>query len=646
MVKNIVLLLLLLTTLKITAQQTNCKDFLDIAAIEQKAYASRINTNQTSQASDNFSIYYSRFVWKVNPAIRFIEGIATIYFTSLTTNNNIVLDLSNQLIVDSILFRHQSINFQQQSNNALAILFNTTINTLQKDSVTIYYKGVPSTSGFNSFVQTTHNNIPVIWTLSEPYGSQDWFPCRNGLDNKIDSIDIFIIHPSMYKATANGVLQYEQTNAGQTTTFFKHRYPIASYLIAFSVTNFSVINENIQLGNISMPFKSYVYPESVANFQTATETTKNAMQLFHETFGDYPFIQEQYGHTQFGWGGGMEHQTNSFITAPDKNLIAHELAHQWFGDKITCGSWQDIWLNEGFATFCANYYFENFDTTTFKSILTAHLNDIVSIADGSVFAKDTSSIGTIFNGRLSYNKAAYVLRMLRFTIGDSAFFTAIKQYLNDPNLQYGFAKTADFIHHVEAVTKQDMSWFFNQWIYGEGYPSFQVTWSENNDNWAKIKINQTTSHSSVPFFKILLPLTFKNATQQKTILVQCNSNGAETWADIGFAADTVLIDVGKQLISKNNTTIKTTPIDATIDDVLIYPNPVSNYLNIGFKTPVARKIQIQLYNALGQLLFTKEFVINSISESLKIPFANYSKGLYIIQLKTDKDWKMVKKIIK
>ncbi|MCZ2224245.1 MAG: T9SS type A sorting domain-containing protein [Chitinophagales bacterium] len=643
--KNL-LFLLLLFAIKLNAQQKIYKESFDIAAIEQKAYAAKTNAVSYTQASDNFSVYYCKFIWKINPSIRYIDGAATLYLNILKNTDNIVLDLSNTLNIDSVIFRNQSINFQKLSNDALKIFFNTNINATQKDSITIYYKGVPGNSGFDSFVQSTHNNVPVIWTLSEPFGSKDWFPCRNGLDNKIDSLDIYIIHPSAYKATTNGILQSVQTNAGLTTTFYKHRYPIAPYLIAFSVTNFLVINDHIQLGNISLPFNTYAYPESITNFQNIAQATKNAMQLFHETFGSYPFINEQYGHTQFLWGGGMEHQTNTFISSTDINLMAHELAHQWFGDKITCGSWQDIWLNEGFATFGANYYFEKFDSIGFRTLINNQLNNITSQPAGSVFVQDSTDFGRIFSSRLTYNKGAFVVRMLRFTLGDSLFFTAIKNYLNDPKLQYSFAKTADIRKHIEAVSHQDFSWFFNQWIYGEGYPSFKVTWTQNNDNWAKIKISQTTSHNSVSFFKTPLALTFKNATQQKTIIVQCNDNNYETWIDIGFSADTVLIDKDKQLISKNNSTLKTQPIFSTIDDIVVYPNPVTSNLFIGFKAPVARKIQVQLFNSVGQLMFNKEFNMSEYKEYLQIPFSFYSKGLYILQLNTDKGWHIVKKILK
>ncbi len=629
------------------AQEIQCKqNFIDIAALEQKRFTSSNNNVTKTFASSNYTIYYSRCIWKVDPAVRYIEGKVTSYITASTSTNKITFDLSNSLLVDSILFRNQKIGFTQNANSTLDVQLSATLNANQKDSVTICYKGIPGNTGFGSFIQTIHNNTPVIWTLSEPYGARDWWPCRNGLDDKIDSIDVFIVQPAQYKATSNGLLQSEITAGTTTTTFFKHRYPIASYLVCFSVTNFSVFTNNVQLGTVNLPVVSYVYPESINDFQPYTYKVLDAMQLFHNTFAPYPFIKEKYGHTQFGWGGGMEHQTNTFLVNTDANLMAHELGHQWFGNKITCGSWQDIWLNESFATYCANYYAEKFDTSFFQLILTNHLAQITSLPDGSVIVDDTTNVNRIFSSRLSYNKGAYVLRMLRFTLGDSLFFRGIRQYQNDTTLQYSFARTADFKKNIEQVSGKDLTYFFDQWITGQGYPSFQIQWSQNKNNWAKIKVNETTSHNSVSFFKTPLALTFKNATQQKTIVIQVNSNGAETSADIGFAADTVLIDTEKQLISKNNTSTKINSLTANINDIKLYPNPVHDNLNISLKNPSDKKLTVQIYNSVGQLISQEQFDTLGQDELLQVSFRHFSKGNYLVKLIAGNNILLTSKIVK
>jgi len=551
--------------------------------MEQAAYQRNIAGNNTiesiTSASNNYDVKYYRCEWEVDPAVRYITGKVTVYFIITVPTNNIQIDLMNALTVDSVKQRNILL-VKQHTNNTLSFDFPVAINAGVLDSVSIYYKGVPANNGFGSFETTTHAGIPVMWSLSEPYGSRDWWPCKNGLDDKADSIDIFVTAPQQYKAAANGLLQSEILVAGGTKKLahWKHRYPIASYLVCFAVTNFSVFNNSVLLGNTNLPMQTHCYPENLTFFQGGTQNVLDALQLFHNNFGDYPFIKEKYGHVQFSWGGGMEHQTATFLVSIDENLCAHELGHQWFGDKVTCGSWEDIWLNEGFATYLAAFYMENKYPA---SILTSRknvINNITSAVGGSVWVDDTTNVGRIFSGRLSYNKGSYLLYMLRRKLGDQAFFNGLKQYINDSKLAYGFAKTDDLKRNLEQVSGQNLSEFFKDWFKGQGYPSYNVQWTQIGTQYVDIKMNQTTSHNSVDFFELPVALKFKNATQEKTIVVDNKTNGETFFRNIGFIADTVLIDPEYWLITKNNTTAKVPDAMAGQNVVQVFPNPVGDSL--------------------------------------------------------------------
>ncbi len=622
----------------------------DIALFEQMAHQRITPTNnsilEATTASNNYDVNYYRCEWEVNPAIRYITGKVTVYFTITTASNNIKLDLMSPLVVDSVK-KNNMLLVKQQTSNTLNINFISTLNVGVKDSITIFYQGVPPNTGFGSFIQDQHSGTPVMWSLSEPYGSRDWWPCKNGLDDKADSIDIFITAPAQYKAASNGILQSETLIAGNTkkVTHWKHRYPIASYLMCFAVTNYVVFNNTVQLGSVTLPMQTHCYPESLTSFQSGTQNVLDALQLFHNNFGDYPFIKEKYGHVQFGWGGGMEHQTATFIISINESLIAHELAHQWFGDKITCASWEDIWLNEGFATYLAAIYMENKYPANTSNTRKGIINNITSTPDGSVWVNDTTSVGRIFSGRLSYNKGSYLLYMLRWKLGDSIFLKGLRQYQKDPKLAYGFAYTDDLKRNLEQVSGQNLTEFFNDWFKGQGYPSYNVKWTQIGGDYVKIQMNQTTSHASVNFFELPVALKFKNATQEKIIVVDNKINGEIFIKNIGFIADTVLIDPDYWLITKNNVSAKLADATPGQNVIQVFPNPVGDLFYIYMHKMVAANADINLYNAAGQLIYIKKINLINGSGYIEIPSKKLSKGVYFLRIYAD-GLKFVKKLLR
>lgn len=622
-----------------TAQETARRDVDLIATSEAAAHAKLLNRDMSSLtlASGNYTVNYYKCNWTIDPAVYYISGKVTVYFTITSGTSQLVFDLSSAMHVDSIYMRKTRLSYSQSSNQTLTVQLPKSYKKGKIDSVAIYYQGAPIGSGFGSFIQSYHNGTPVIWTLSEPYGARDWWPCRNGLDDKADSIDIYVKHPSAYKTSSNGVLVSAIKKGSTTTTHYKSRYPIASYLVAFAVTNYSVFTDNIQLGSSTMPVISYVYPEDSAIFHSNTHFMLDAMHLYNDKLAPYPFINERYGQTEFGWGGGMEHQTNSFIISVGENLMAHELAHQWFGDAITCGSWQDIWLNEGFATFCADFlYTETYHPTQLQAYVNSDLSYVTSAPNGSVKVDDTTSVGRIFDGRLTYDKGAFLLRMLRWTLGDSAFFAGITNYQSDPKLKYNFARTFDFKTHLEAASGKNLTYFFDQWFTGQGYPSFTVNWNQDAGDIANINISQTTSDNSVSFFKVPLALQFKNGSQTKTIIVNDSINNQSLTEAIGFTADTVLIDPDSYLISKNNSSIKTAPPVTLAAEIAVSPNPFSNSLHFTLPAGNGKKVLINLCDMNGRIVTSKTTFSTAKSQvySLDLP-ANVKTGTYILRITVD-----------
>ncbi|HEY5772975.1 MAG TPA: M1 family aminopeptidase [Chitinophagaceae bacterium] len=641
-------LILLFLGSKVFAQNDElCKAVDEIAAIERNSLQRSHSINR-SQASSNFQVTYYRCVWDIDPAARYIKGSVTSHFIVNSSSNTITYDLATQLTVDSVYFHGIKTSFSRPTD-LLQINFPGSIPSGQKDSVTVFYNGVPpSPPGVNAFYQFIHYGVPALWTLSEPYGARDWWPCRNGVDDKADSIDIIISCPNSYRASSNGMLVNETDNGVTKTAFYKHRYPIASYLVAFAVTNYVVLNHSVQLGNVNLPMITYCYPENVNAFQQNTPKVLQQLSLFHQYFGSYPFINEKYGHTEFSWSGGMEHQTNSFIISPDANLMAHELAHQWFGDKITCGSWQDIWLNEGFATYLSYFYFEKSDPANHISRLKSLNTSITSSPGGSVWVDDTTNVGRIFNSRLTYNKGAYLLHMLRWVLGDTLFFHGIRQYVNDPKLAFGFARTNDLKRNLEQVSGKDLTEFFSDWFFNQGYPSYTVKWNQDINNKAIISVSQTTSHPSANYFEMPLALKFKKGSQEKIIIVNNIKNNEFFSAEIGFKADTVVIDPDYWILSRNN--VSTKEVDLTIPisgfGINVFPVPTSsNTVTLSITNPGSTKMSLQLFTTTGQLVWQQQISTPGPSDLFQINISKLSAGVYLLRIDAG-DFKTTRHIIK
>jgi len=620
------LIFLLLIPSLCKSQQT---ETASIALMEKQVHQRMLQTGLAASATSSIDVSYYRCEWEVDPSNRYISGAVTVYFKTKAALNQVTLDMMQVLVADSVLYHSQMLNFSQP-DNTIQVNLPAGIPIQTYDSIQVFYHGVPASTGFGSFIQSSHAGVPVIWTLSEPYGSRDWWPCKNGLDDKADSIDIFITHPSQYKAASNGLLQSEiSLNGGlQTRTHWKHRYPIATYLICFAITNYQVLNHTIVLSAGNLPMVTHCYPESQAMFDAGVPFVQQSMLFFENRFGPYPFHQEKYGHVQFGWGGGMEHQTSTFLVNTNEALVAHELAHQWFGDKVTCGTWEDIWLNEGFATYLARIYMEERNPAAALFNRQQVLDDICSLADGSVKVNDTSNLGRIFNGRLSYNKGSYLAGMLRYLLGDSAFYRGIKRYLNDTTVSYKYARTADLKRNLEAESGKDLARFFEQWYYGEGYPQYRLEWNAVGSTTVKLSLSQQTSHSSVSFFNMPVPILLKKGNQQKTVYADFNNNGETMLVQLGFIPDSVWIDPEKLLISKNNQVEKIQDTYTGGPSVSVYPNPINSNVSIYMQGLPSNRARIVLYNPKGQRLFQQQVALINGTELFYPDFSRLPKGTY------------------
>jgi aminopeptidase N len=608
----------------------------DIAVLEQKMASKKMNL-RVNPNTQNYDITYHELRFSVDPANYYISGVVTTTFTALSDLSTITFDLTNKLTVSSVTKDGTPLAFVQNTNNELVITLPNTLNSGTSGAVVISYAGAPA-NGEQAFTTTIHNGSPVLYTLSEPYGARDWWPCKQDLNDKAESIDVFITAPSQYISVANGIEPTTPIISGPyKTTHFHHGYPIPAYLIAIAVTNYSVYNQTGGTAPNQYPIINYIYPETLASVQTQLDQTPLILNLYESLFEIYPFHNEKYGHAQFGWGGGMEHTTVSFMNSFDRSLIAHEMAHQWFGDKITCGSWKDIWLNEGFATYVAALVIENFDgQAAFVTEKNKMISNITSQTNGAVYLTDAelTDVNRIFSSRLTYNKGAMVLNMLRFKMGDAMFFQGVKNYLKDVNLAYKYAKTPDLQLHLEAVFGSSLTEFFNDWIYNQGYPIYSITAQNLGGGQAKFTINQTQSNASVSFFEMPVPIrVFGSGGQQLDLVLNNTVNGESFTENVPFSITSFTFDPNKNIISKNNT-VTLGKEDFDLNASQLYLNPSNNILTLAL--PNGKTIEKTVfYNVSGQKIMTS-------NSATSWDISSWASGVYFIKINTDSGSKKLK----
>ncbi len=613
----------------------------------EKAAALKHMLQQPLSNTGNYDVKFHRLSLKPSLTSRYLEGEVSTYFEPVQSLNQLVFDFNDQMSVISVTWHNQSVNFSL-ANNQLTINFPQTLPVHVLDSIQITYNGNVPNTGMDSYSVTTHNNVPIVWTLSEPYGAKDWWPCKQDLTDKADSITIKITYPDEINnenmiAVSNGLIYHDRTFADPSTgtimreTTWKHHYPIAAYLVAFAVTNYTKFTN--QAGIVQpFPIDNYVFPENLSQAQSDAVNFVPLMNYYEQTFGHYPFFHEKYGQIQFLWGGGMEHQTATFVINYSRPLVAHELAHQWFGDAVTCGSWHDIWLNEGFATYSEALTREHMDgIAAFDTWKQNAINYITSEPGGSVYVQDTTSIDRIFSSRLSYHKGAMVLNMLRLKLGDAPFFQTLKTYVADKS--YGFAKTPDFRSEAENVSGQNLQEFFNDWVYGEGFPTYQINVTKTGTTQYEIVVHQTTSHPSVSFFEMPLPFVFSDdAGHTFDITLNNIQNDQHFTVDTGFEVTQVSFDPHHDIV-KGTTTLNTA---LTIDNNVlktfhIFPNPVKKkfYLKKANETVINK---VSIYTLSGQLVR----VFNNASAVYDI--ADLPSGFYLLEVKSPKGNQIIKLI--
>lgn len=623
---------------KIRAHKYGAKS--TVASLEEERYD--VRTVHLDIELDNESVAIKG---KATTAVEVLEDNFALY----------VFELNKLLEIDSIFINGVQTNFTREEHQ-VNVLLPTVFQKGARITSVVYYGGNPE-PGSVFFFQSGLNNAPaeawgskVTYTLSEPYYSKDWWPCKQSLQDKIDSAKIWITVPDSLKAGSNGVLRnISNMGNGKVRYEWQTNYPTAYYLISVAVANYRDYSFATQLpdGKV-VRVQNYIYNrvDILDTFKQRIDTTAEMLYYFSELFGSYPFYEEKYGHCMAPVFGGMEHQTMTTLHNFNSPLVSHELAHQWFGNHVTCATWKDIWLNEGVASYVEYLFAEKFWSAdnAYNYMAKVHnsiLND--TVLSGSIYVPETDTVNPyrIFDGRLSYQKGSAVLHMLRYVVNDDdVFFNILKQ--QQIRFADGNITTEQFIQLAEEVSGMDLKDFFQQWIYGEGYPVYTVNWNQLGDRLV-VDIRQETVVPSVTlFYKMPLELKLKTTDGDTTVRVE-NRTPQQTYLfDVNSTIEDIIFDPNNKILNKEKVVKNPAVwIDRQLkDEVVVYPNPTTNEWKV---LNILEGTNVVLTDLSGTVLW--DGLVDNNNTAV-VPASRYPTGVYILHISNADKQLTSKKLVK
>lgn len=469
-------------------------------------------------------------------------------------------------------------------------------------NVLVGYSGVASGTNVGYlWYQSLH---PISYTLGCPFAEKRWLCCYDALWDKADyGVEFYITVPDSFTVCANGEFLGKIINQGYATYHWRHSHAIAPYLIHFASSIYMTYSDWFYPApGESIEVKYYFWPEDSIYTPTAFSLTTDMLQFYDSLFGSYPF--ERYGMNVVYpfYYGGMEHQTTStihrqWITQFDFYGMAHELAHQWWGNMVTCFGWKNVWLNEGFATYCDALYLERREGhQAFINRMLARRNNYFAAEASNPHPIYDPPANLIFSWGHSYCKGSWVLHMIRYLCGsDSVWLHLLSTYRD--SFAYKNASTDDLNRIMNQVLGGNYDWFFDEWVYDMGYPYYNILWNKLYEPpyWRLILDITQIQSIGPPVFHMPLPLMV-NLTGGDTLLTLSINNSPQHFEFLLNSEPTgIVVDPEYWIIQKNIITGISEISEKNFNQDMI------TTIGRGIKLELKTKELIKIYDATGRL---------------------------------------------
>ena len=559
----------------------------------------------------------------------FLDGFTTILCEVVEELDTIVLQLNGELNISAVEVNDTGVEDFLHDGEVVYVPFVAQAGEMV--SVQIFYSGTAGKDrGFFAGITSAYDNTNEQWvtyTLSEPLNALDWFPVKQVLTDKADSVWVDLICDRELMAGSVGLLEEIEELPGNRHKFkWRSNYPIAYYLISLAVADYRDYSFNAALSNRidSVLVQNYIYDDEdyFMTWKSRIDRTADMMTLFSDLVVDYPFAKEKYGHAVAPMGGGMEHQTMSTMANFNFNLVAHELAHQWFGNSVTCGTWQDIWINEGFASYFEYVALEHLNSRMAADNWMESAMALAFSKGGSVYVpeNEAENVYRVFDYGLTYKKGAVLLHMIRYELNDDAlFFDILETYAE--RYRDSVATAVDFREVLEEESGMDFTCFFDQWYYGKGYPTFRLLGSIKDDTLYIHSQQESSDSTTTPLFRMHFDLAVKTSEGEQVFRLYQEANDQVFALPVTAFVYDIQFDPEKKLLARSSSELGL-PEE---NEYLMGPNPFEESIIFRFRNH-SPEIILEVFDMEGKHIGNHEVLSNPYEMDL----SGLSDGPYIL----------------